>query len=143
MRINDKLYSLSSLMLLCACERSPRYFSSCLHFPPYTQTLLQETQGQNKRFWGINPNFKSSAFRPAGITKPNLYALPPAFSQFLHFTLCFLSFSLHPTSLLSFSLLISFCSCFPPSLRHNSLSHYNSLDSINPFSAYFIAPSLR
>lgn len=94
-----------------------------------------------QRFVGINPNFKSSAFRPARINHPNLPALTPRFFPISAFyPLPLLPKSLHHPSHLT--LLISFY-CLAPFLFHNSLSRYNSLYAINPFALYFIVPSLH
>lgn len=109
------------------------------HISPQIHTLKHARRrytGTKQRFWGINPNFKSSAFRPAWITHPNL----PALTLSLPFTLCLHS-SLAPFIIHPLSHLISFYLRLPPSLFHNSLSHYNSLYSINSFSPYFTVPS--
>lgn len=88
-----------------------------------------------QRFVGINPNFKSSAFRPARINHPNLPALTPRFFPISAFyPLPLLPKSLHHPSHLT--LLISFY-CLAPFLFHNSLSRYNSLYAINPFRSIF------
>ncbi len=58
------------------------------------------------------------------------YPLPPLFSPSLYF---------QPR--LTISLLNSLYLCLPLSLFHNSLSHYNSLYSINSLSPYFIIRS--
>lgn len=77
-------------------KRSPRCFSECLSFPStntHTHTHWG-TQGQNKRFGGINPNFKSSAFRSARITHSNLHVLTSLFPH-----LCLLASASSPPSL--------------------------------------------
>lgn len=134
--------------MLSGWKRIPRCFSACLYFPStYTQThTLQGTQGQNKRFGGINPNFKSSAFRSARITHSNLPALTPLFPH-----LCLLacassppsrppSYTSPPTLLPLFSSHSIYVSLL---LSHNSLSHHYSLYSINSLSPYFIVPCLH
>lgn len=113
----------------------------------HTHAHHREHRDKNKGLGSINPNFKSSAFRPPWITHPNLPALTPLFPH-----LCLLPSASTPPSLplslhhpvhLTVSLLISFYLCLPPSLFHNSLSRHNSLYSINSFPPYFIGPSLH
>lgn len=115
-------------------------------FPPSkhintNNTHITGNTRTRQRFGSINPNFKSSAFRPARITDTNLGALTPLFPHLFAFyplPLC-----LPSPSTPSISLFISCYLCLPPPLFHNSLSHCNSLYSINSFSPYFIVSSLR
>ena len=109
--------------------------------PQFTHWNMHDagTQGQNKGFGVLTQILKAQLLDLPGL--PTLISL-------LSPCLCHLPSastppSLPPSSIPSLSLLISFYLRLPPSLFHNSLSHYNSLYSINCFSPYFTVPSLH